>query len=169
MWRQITWNSRVFVTQPSKDPRQSSATKTSKILHKNELLLLVVFNRCPFQLLRSYKRHEENKRNIGQERSSCSRPTSNVIGPLHECKKVCPCTKALSQSGICEWIKQSRRKIKREEERQERQRLGGWWKERQPNKTKPYLTKLGGGTPPKQPETLLLVFTQKWNFTKFKI
>ena len=30
----------------------------------------------------------------------CSRPTANVIGPLHECKKVCPCTKALPQSGI---------------------------------------------------------------------
>ena len=29
----------------------------------------------------------------------CSRPTTNVIGPLHECKKVCPCTKALPQSG----------------------------------------------------------------------
>ena len=25
----------------------------------------------------------------------CSGPTTNVIGPLHECKKVCPCTKAL--------------------------------------------------------------------------
>ena len=21
----------------------------------------------------------------------CSRPMTNVIGPLHECKKVCPC------------------------------------------------------------------------------
>ena len=30
----------------------------------------------------------------------CSRPTTNVIGPLHECKKVWPCTKALPQSGI---------------------------------------------------------------------
>ena len=46
------------------------------------------FNRCPFQLLRSYKRHEENKRKIGQER--CSMQQANVIGPLHECKKVCP-------------------------------------------------------------------------------
>ena len=25
----------------------------------------------------------------------CSRPIATVIGPLHECKKVCPCTKAL--------------------------------------------------------------------------
>ena len=29
----------------------------------------------------------------------CSRPITTVIGPLHECKKVCPCTKALSRSG----------------------------------------------------------------------
>ena len=65
----------------------------------------------------------------------CSRPTTNVIGPLHECKKVCPwmqesvsmnarkcvheckkvcpCTKALPQSGIRAWIKQGRRKRKK--------------------------------------------------------
>ena len=36
----------------------------------HSLLLFSGFNRCPFQLLRSYKRHEENKRKIGQERSS---------------------------------------------------------------------------------------------------
>ena len=28
------------------------------------------FSKCPFQLLRSYKKHEENKSKIGQERSS---------------------------------------------------------------------------------------------------
>ena len=28
------------------------------------------FNRCPFQLPKSYKKHEENKSKIGQERSS---------------------------------------------------------------------------------------------------
>ena len=49
---------------------------------KNELLLHSGFNRCPFKLLRSYKRHAEKKRRIGQERSSmqqadyqCHRPT----------------------------------------------------------------------------------------------
>ena len=46
------------------------------------------FNRCSFQLLRSYKRHKENKSK----------------------RKVCPCTKALPQSGIHGWIKQGRRK-----------------------------------------------------------
>ena len=48
----------------------------------NYILLKVGFNRCPLQLLRSYKRHEESKNKIGQERSSmqqadyqCHRPT----------------------------------------------------------------------------------------------
>ena len=43
----------------------------------------------------------------------CSRPTTNVIGPLHECKKVCPCTKGLPQPGIRAWIKQGRRNLGR--------------------------------------------------------
>ena len=126
----------------------------------------MIFNRCPFQLLRSYKRHEENKRKIGQERSSmqqadyqCHRPTPwmqesvsmNARKCVHECKKVCPwmqesvsmnarkCVHAQkpcpSQAVAHESSKVGGRG-KREEERQERQRPGGWWKERQPNKTK---------------------------------
>ena len=72
------------------------------------------FNTCPFQPLRSYKRHEENKSKIGQE--ACSRPTTNVIGPLHECKKVCPCTKALP-------VRHSRmNQARSEEEEKERKR-----------------------------------------------
>ena len=43
----------------------------------------------------------------------CSRPTTKVIGPLHECKKVCPCTKALPQSGNRAWIEQGRKKRKK--------------------------------------------------------
>ena len=46
------------------------------------LLLQVGIKGCPFQLIRSYKKHEENKSKIGQERSSmqqadyqCHRPT----------------------------------------------------------------------------------------------
>ena len=42
----------------------------------------------------------------------CSRPITTVIGPLHECEKVCPCTKALPRSGIRAWIKQGRKKTK---------------------------------------------------------
>ena len=56
-------------------------------------------------------------------------PTADVNDQLHEC----PCTKALPQSGIRAWIKQGLRK------RQERQRPGGWWKEKQRNKTKTHL------------------------------
>ena len=128
-----------------------------------------MFNKCPFQLLRSYKRHEENKRKVGQERSSmqqahyqCHRPTPwmqesvsmNARKCVHECKKVCPwmqesvsmnarkCVHAQkpypSQAFAHESSKVGGRG-KREEERQERQRPGGWWKERQPNKTKIHL------------------------------
>ena len=43
----------------------------------------------------------------------CSRPITTVIGPLHECKKVCPCTKALPPSGSRAWIKQGRKKRKK--------------------------------------------------------
>ena len=43
----------------------------------------------------------------------CNRATTNVIGPLHECKKVCPCTKTLLLSGIHAWIKQGWRKRKK--------------------------------------------------------
>ena len=46
------------------------------------LLSYSEFNSCPYQLLRSYKRHVENKSKIQQERSSmqevdyqCQRPT----------------------------------------------------------------------------------------------
>ena len=53
----------------------------------------------------------------------CSRPTTNVIGPLHECKKVCPCTKALPQSGCRAWIKQGRRKRKKRGRETEARRL----------------------------------------------
>ena len=46
----------------------------------------------------------------------CSRPITTVIGPLHECKKVCPCTKALPQSGI------RMNQARSEEEEKERKR-----------------------------------------------
>ena len=52
----------------------------------------------------------------------CSRPTTTVIGPLHECKKVCPCTKALPRSGSRAWIKQGQRK--RKERERDRKDLG---------------------------------------------
>ena len=96
------------------------------------------FNRCPFQLLRSYKDTKRTRMRLNRNVAPCGRPTSNVTGPLHECKKVCPCTKALPHSGIRAWIKQGRRK-KKKRGRQERQRPGGWWREREPSKKKTYL------------------------------
>ena len=47
---------------------------------------------------------------MDRNEAPCSRPTTNVIGPLHECpKKVCPCTKVLLLSGIRPSMKQGRR------------------------------------------------------------
>ena len=69
---------------------------------------VLFFNKCPFQLLRSHKRHEENKRKIGQERSSMKQADYQCHRPLHECKKVCPCTNALPQSGNHSTMNQAR-------------------------------------------------------------
>ena len=44
----------------------------------------------------------------------CRRPTTYVIGLLHECKKVCLCTKALPHSGIHIWINKVRGRGKRD-------------------------------------------------------
>ena len=46
-------------------------------MHNIIYLLEVGFNRCPYQLLRSYKRHEENMRKIGQERIILKTLTQN--------------------------------------------------------------------------------------------
>ena len=89
------------------------------VMHKK----LVIFgcNRCPFPLLRSYKKRTRGR--LDRNVAPCSRPTTNVIGPLHECKKVCPCTKALPQSGIRAWIKQGRKKRKKRGRETEARRL----------------------------------------------
>ena len=71
----------------------------------------------------------------------CSRPTTNVIDPLHECKKVCPCISPTP-------VRHSRmNQARSEEERQERQRPGGWWLEMQPKKTKNLSAELKQGLP----------------------
>ena len=75
-----------------------------------------------------YKRHEENKSKIGQERSFMKQAHyTNVIGPLHECKKR-KCVHAqkphLTQAIGHESSKGGGRG-KREEERQEKKRPGG--------------------------------------------
>ena len=48
---------------------------------------------CPRKAKRTRGRLDKNA-------APCSRPTTNVISPLHECKKVCPCTKSIPPSGI---------------------------------------------------------------------
>ena len=95
------------------------------------------FIKCPFQLLRSYKIHEENKKKIEQERSSMQkadyhrhRPTPGMQESVSMHKRTTP----LRQSRMNQ--ARSEEEEKREEERQETQRPGGLWKERQPNKTK---------------------------------
>ena len=65
---------------------------------------------------------------LDRNAAPCSRPMSsahsmNARKCVHECKKVCPCTKALPQSGIRAWIKQGRRKRKRETGKAEARRL----------------------------------------------
>ena len=70
------------------DKAQAGTSPASNMSHEYEenyyfiLYGSVLSNRCPFQHLRSYKRQEENKSKIGQERSSkqqadcqCHRPT----------------------------------------------------------------------------------------------
>ena len=92
------------------------------------------FNKYPFQLLRSYKGHEENKRKIGQERSSmqqvgyhCHRPTPWMQESVSMHKSPIP-------------LRHSRmNQARSEEEEKERKKDRGHeacWKERQPNKTK---------------------------------
>ena len=78
----------------------------------------VGLNGCPFQRLREGFSKDTN-RTRGRPYwnvSSCNRPTTTVIGPHHECKKVCPCIKALPISGIHAWIKQGQRKRDRGQE-----------------------------------------------------
>ena len=60
-------------------------------------------------VLRSYKTRGRLDSNVAPS----SGPTTSVNGTLHECKKVCPCTKALLLSGIRAWIKQGWRKRKK--------------------------------------------------------
>ena len=64
-------------------------------------------NECLFRRLREgpIKDTKWTKGRSDRNVAPSGRPTTNVIGPLHECKKVCPCTKPLPQSGIHAWIK----------------------------------------------------------------
>ena len=100
------------------------------------------FNRCPFQLRRSHKRHEENKRKIGQERCSMQqvdyqyhRPTPWMQESVSMKKSPTPVRHSRMNQA------RSEEEEKKREGRQKRQRPGGWWIERQHNKAKTYLFK----------------------------
>ena len=71
----------------------------------------------PFQLLRSYKRHEENKRKIGQERSSMQQT-------VYQCHQTTPrMQESLSMHKSPTQLRQSRmNQAKPKEEEKERKR-----------------------------------------------
>ena len=75
----------------------------------------VGLNGCPFQRLREgYRKDTKRARGMPDRNvDPSSRPITTVIGPLHECKKVWSCTKALPRSGSRAWIKQGRKKRKK--------------------------------------------------------
>ena len=100
------------------------------------LLFWVGFNMCPFQLQRSFKRHEENKRKIGQERSSMQQADYQPMSSAHSmnARKCVHAQKPYPSQAFAHESSKVGGRGKREEERQERQRPGGWWKEKQPNK-----------------------------------
>ena len=53
----------------------------------------VGLNECPFQRLRGYRKETKRTRGrLDMNIAPCSKPTTTVIDPLHECKKLCPCT-----------------------------------------------------------------------------
>ena len=57
--------------------------------------LIGVLSNCQGLIKDTKKTRGRPNRNV----APCSRPITTVIGLLHECKKVCPCTKALPPSG----------------------------------------------------------------------
>ena len=91
----------------------------SKYYNKWGLIIVLSNNWSPI------KDTKRTKVKLDRDVAPWSRPTINVIGPLHECKKVCPCTKALPQSGIRAWIKQGRRKRKKRDRKDRGQEAGG--------------------------------------------
>ena len=88
----------------------------------NQTKLVIALYKAPI-------RHEENKLHAAGRLPMSSTHSMNARKCVHA-QKPYP-----SQAVAHESSKVGGRG-KREEERQERQRPGGWWKERQPNKTK---------------------------------
>ena len=122
-WGGTDWRS--TLCHPLSCWRETRQTPPPNLEEQNTTILYSGFNRRPFQLLRSYKRHEENRRKIGQERSSmqqahyqCHRPTPWMQESVSMHKSPTP-------------VRHSRMNQAREEE-EEKER------QRQSNKTKTY-------------------------------
>ena len=68
----------------------------------------------------------------------CCRPTTNVIGPLHECKKVCTSYMQKSPTTVRQsWINQARSEEEEKERKRDRKDRGQGADGKLPNKTKP--------------------------------
>ena len=111
------------------------------------LLLQVGFNRCPFQLLRSYKKHEEKKRKIGQERNSmqqahyqCHRPTPWMQESVSmNARKCLHAQKPYPSQAFAHESSKVRGRGEESGIETGKTNAWSWWKERQPNKTKTHL------------------------------
>ena len=112
-----------------------SKSLSSKEIYYNHKLLLLGFNRCPYQLLRPYKRHKENKSKTGQERSSmqqadyqCHRPTPWMQESVSMHKSPTPVR--YSRINQSRWEEgENERKRDRKDRGQEADGREGWWKE----------------------------------------
>ena len=95
------------------------------------LLLYSGIKRYSYQLLSSYRRHEENKSNIGQERSSMQQADYQLMSSAlsMNARKCVHAQKPNSFQVFAHESSKAGERGKREEERQERQRPGGFWKE----------------------------------------
>ena len=84
------------------------------VLFSHALIYICTFFRCAFFLCAFFqcaffrspiKDRRRTRIRLVRNVAPCSRPTTSVTDPLHECKKASPCTKALLLSGIRAWIK----------------------------------------------------------------
>ena len=89
------------------------------------------------QQLMSFKTREENMSKIGQERSSMPQADNQYHRPSPWMQESVSTHK--SPTPVRHSRMNQARSEEKEKERQERQRPGGWWKERQSNKAKTHL------------------------------
>ena len=70
--------------------QDSQSTTDSRTAQGREVASKLGLNRCPFQRLREGYRKDTKRTRVRSDRNAafCRRPTTNVSGPLHECKKV---------------------------------------------------------------------------------